>query len=268
MSDQTTARQKITNLLWWSIPSHDTAEAKAKAEQMLDDHAAEVRRQHTEMLAPQQCPAGLHADWLVDSEYTHACPWCQIEKLHTDAAAELMPVWEAVYEPGNVSDYLIGYMNDQDAATGAAEAWLRSQAEVTGRLEWVPWGDVTPMPDGYDRWFELAQRHDDGVDTGPGITVRRRKDPAPAPPVAPLAASQPSEAPVEPDTATRPPTGRTGDPLPAEEPFVDDRRNCIACACWMSSHIRDGQGIRCAFCGCSDPVAEAPAPAEPGNPAV
>lgn len=141
--------------------------------------AAEVRRQRTElaaveMLAPQQCPAGLHADWLVDSEYAHACPWCQIDKLRTNAAAELMPVWEAVYEPGNVSDYLIGYMNDQDAATGAAEAWMRSESEVTGRLEWVSWGDVTPMPDGYDRWFELAQRHDDGVDTGTGITVRRR----------------------------------------------------------------------------------------------
>lgn len=88
--------------------------------------------------------------------------------------AELLPAWEAMYEPGNVSDYLIGYMNDQDAATGAAEAWMRSQSEVTGRLEWVPWGDVTPMPDGYDRWFELAQRHDDGIDTGPGIVVRRR----------------------------------------------------------------------------------------------
>lgn len=40
---------------------------------------------------------------------------------------------------------------------------------------------------------------------------------APAPPVAPLAASQPSEAPVEPETATRAPTGRVGDPLPAED---------------------------------------------------
>lgn len=96
------------------------------------------------------------------------------DRLRADAAAELLPVWEAVYEPGNVSDYLIGYMNDQDAATGAAEAWMRSQSEVTGRLEWVPWGDATPMPNGYDRWFELVQRHDDGVDTGSGITVRRR----------------------------------------------------------------------------------------------
>ena len=47
---------------------------------------AEVRRLRSEhapyeMLAPQQCAAGKHADWLVDSEYAHACPWCEIEKL-------------------------------------------------------------------------------------------------------------------------------------------------------------------------------------------
>lgn len=87
---------------------------------------------------------------------------------------EVLPAWEAVYEPGNVSDYLIGYANDQDAATGMAEAWMRSQAEVTGRLEWGAWGTVTPMPSGYDAWVELVERHDDGVDTGPGIVVRRR----------------------------------------------------------------------------------------------
>ncbi|WP_326779684.1 hypothetical protein OG481_01985 [Streptomyces longwoodensis] len=93
----------------------------------------------------------------------------------TDQAAviaELLPAWEAVYEPGNVSTYLIGYANDQDAATGMAEAWMRSQAEVTGRLEWV---DDEQLATGrYDRWFELVERHDDGVDTGTGIVVRRR----------------------------------------------------------------------------------------------
>lgn len=94
--------------------------------------------------------------------------------------AELLPAWEAMYEPGNVSDYLIGYANSEAGAKGAAEAWMRSQAEVTGRLEWVPWGDVTPMPDGYDRWFELAQQHDDGIDTGPGIVVRHRTTTDPA----------------------------------------------------------------------------------------
>ncbi|MFJ5151415.1 hypothetical protein ACIQCF_07470 [Streptomyces sp. NPDC088353] len=34
-----------------------------------------------EPLNPQQCPKGLHADWLIDSEHTHACPWCRIAEL-------------------------------------------------------------------------------------------------------------------------------------------------------------------------------------------
>lgn len=130
------------------------------------------------------------------------------DRLRADAAAELMPVWEAVYEPGNVSDYLIGYMNDQDAATGAAEAWMRSQAEVTGRLEWVPWGDVTPMPDGYDRWFELGQQHDDGIDTDSGIVVRRRKEPTSAP----LDASHGPAGDRDGETGTEGAAGREGDP--------------------------------------------------------
>ncbi|MCX5336929.1 hypothetical protein [Streptomyces sp. NBC_00140] len=93
-----------------------------------------------------------------------------VRRLRTDAAAELLPAWEAMYEPGNVSDYLIGYANSEAAAKGAAEAWMRSQAEVAGRLEWTA---QNPL-DGYDAEFELVQRHDDGIDTGPGITVRHR----------------------------------------------------------------------------------------------
>lgn len=39
----------------------------------------------TETLArmtPQQCPEGVHADWAVDSEDAHACPWCLIADLN------------------------------------------------------------------------------------------------------------------------------------------------------------------------------------------
>ncbi|WP_069883484.1 hypothetical protein [Streptomyces luteocolor] len=99
-----------------------------------------------------------------------------IEKwLPVDAPADrsldaVLPAWEAMYEPGNVSDYLIGYANSEAGAKGAAEAWLRSESEVIGRLEWLP---QNPS-DGYDTEFELIERHDDGVDTGPGVTVRRR----------------------------------------------------------------------------------------------
>jgi hypothetical protein len=38
-----------------------------------------------ERLSPQQCPKGLHADWLVDSEYAHACPWCRVAELEAAA---------------------------------------------------------------------------------------------------------------------------------------------------------------------------------------
>ena len=123
------------------------------------DITAEVRRQRAElaaleMLAPQQCPAGLHADWLVDSECAHACPWCQIEA-HRLALSEALHL-------GN----------------GA------------------PWDAIA------DRAGELSRRDIEAV----------TPDAAPVPPVAPLAASQPSEARREGETATRAATGRTGDP--------------------------------------------------------
>ncbi|MFD3741111.1 hypothetical protein [Streptomyces sp. NPDC058629] len=69
-----------------------------KSAQHTTDLLAEVDRLRTELaqrnkdlepyeaLNPQQCPAGQHADWLVDSEYTHACPWCRIAELEAQAA--------------------------------------------------------------------------------------------------------------------------------------------------------------------------------------
>ena len=87
------------------------------------------------------------------------------------AADELLPVWEAMYEPGNVSDYLIGYTNGEAAAKGAALAWLHSEGEFDdARLEWV---EQRPG-DHHDRWFDLIENHDDGIPTGTGINVRRR----------------------------------------------------------------------------------------------
>ncbi|MET7713739.1 hypothetical protein [Streptomyces sp. NPDC005407] len=84
---------------------------------------------------------------------------------------EVLPVWEAMYEPGNVSDYLIGYANGEAAAKGAAIAWLLSESDTdAARLEWVP----QPTGDRHDQWFDLIENHDDGIHTGTGINVRRR----------------------------------------------------------------------------------------------
>lgn len=100
--------------------------------------------------------------------------WRAVDAPRDPGLDTVLPAWEAMYEPGNVSDYLIGYANSEAGAKGAAEAWLRSQKDEPGRLEWVP---QNPL-DGYDTEFELVERHDDGIDTGPGITVRHRTQPA------------------------------------------------------------------------------------------
>lgn len=39
-----------------------------------------------ERMTPQTCPAGIHADWAVDSESAHTCPWCEIDELKGSAA--------------------------------------------------------------------------------------------------------------------------------------------------------------------------------------
>ncbi|WP_326742883.1 hypothetical protein [Streptomyces sp. NBC_01768] len=44
-ADGKTARERIANLLWWSVPSGTDEEAKARTEQLLDEHRAEVLRE-------------------------------------------------------------------------------------------------------------------------------------------------------------------------------------------------------------------------------
>lgn len=56
--------------------------------------ALRARLAEYEAMAPQQCPAGKHADWLVDSEYAHACPWCQIDDLKARLAEYERPADE------------------------------------------------------------------------------------------------------------------------------------------------------------------------------
>jgi hypothetical protein len=45
-----TARQKIANLLWWSIPANTNEEAKARTEQLLDEYRAEALAEVTTWL--------------------------------------------------------------------------------------------------------------------------------------------------------------------------------------------------------------------------
>jgi hypothetical protein len=64
----------------------EQAERLARRDRELDaerQSVAQLRAELTpyEMLSPQICAAGKHQEWLVDSEYGHACPWCEIERL-------------------------------------------------------------------------------------------------------------------------------------------------------------------------------------------
>jgi hypothetical protein len=106
--------------------------------------------------------------------------WPAIEQHFLD---RLTPAWEAVYEPGNVSDYLIGYTNDEAPAKAAAEAWFRSQyLDTVGQLDWIAQNSGAD----YDAWSDLVHTAPDGDESAPGITVRCRTA-APVPVSAPEA---------------------------------------------------------------------------------
>lgn len=145
----------------------------------------------------------------------------EIDRLRTNAAEELLPAWEAMYEPGNVSDYLIGYTNDECAAKAAAEAWLRSQKEEVGRLEWVP--ESLPARSAYDRWFELLEHHGEGVATGPGLIVRRR--------LADAAVSGSTAGDEQPETCTCGPQMRCPNGHCSRHDMCQDCGNCCSCQC-------------------------------------
>ncbi|MFJ4418245.1 hypothetical protein [Streptomyces sp. NPDC088925] len=127
----------------------------------------------------QQLPETIRTAAAVDA-IRHALEGAEPKAAPTDRAAvlrEAIPVWEAVYEPGNVSDYLIGYANSEAAAKGAAEAWLRSQKDEVGSLEWVLEDQLASGR--YERWYELLEHHPGNVEIGPGIIVRRLADETP-----------------------------------------------------------------------------------------
>ncbi|NML55331.1 hypothetical protein HHL19_16295 [Streptomyces sp. R302] len=98
-------------------------------------------------------------------------PKIEIKRIVNAALDEALPAWEARYEPGNVSDYLIGYANTEAAAKGAALAWLQSQSDANPTtLEWVE----QPTGDQHDHWYGLIQNADGGMALDLGINVRHR----------------------------------------------------------------------------------------------
>jgi hypothetical protein len=139
-----------------------------------DDGIAYLVRYQVGLTEYQDCDLWFGEDEITATEVEQrpvvVQQWKPVDAPASQTLDLVLPAWEAVYEPGNVSDYLIGYANSEAGAKGAAEAWLRSEKDEPGRLEWLPQNPV----DGYDTEFELVEHHDDGIDTGPGITVRHR----------------------------------------------------------------------------------------------
>ncbi|MGW7283890.1 hypothetical protein ACWGH4_00065 [Streptomyces sp. NPDC054847] len=83
-------------------------------EALVAEQAAEIDRLRNELepyevLNPQQCPKGLHSDWLVDSENTHACPWCRIAELEYAATKCDFVACEPGGEPCSTHERLMAH---------------------------------------------------------------------------------------------------------------------------------------------------------------
>jgi len=226
-------REKIAQLEdenYWDDPAHEDDDESRAPEQMAANAAfiaharedvpvllAEVRRQRAdlaayEMLAPQQCPAGKHADWLVDSEYAHACPWCQIEGARV-ALSEALHLgngapWDAIIDRA-------GELSRRDVetprpATAQAEdtlpAWLYSRFNES--LDAPAWDCLTDDDRAY--WGHQARAVRRAVARG-GFRPRAASG-------APVAAAH-APTPLAGDAASRPkgPSVSASDAVPVPE---------------------------------------------------
>lgn len=104
-----------------------------------------------EPLNPQQCPKGLHADWLVNSEHTHACPWCQIAELRTELAKYVGAEPTIAEEMAYLSRCLHAVHDLCDAAKRDGALGITPEAvEQAANAEWeasipraaLPWAQV------------------------------------------------------------------------------------------------------------------------------
>jgi hypothetical protein len=82
-------REHVASTRNWSLGNLAARDLLAEVERLKAELAgARKELDEYEVMTSQQCRAGKHADWLVDSEYTHACPWCRIAEVRTEALAE------------------------------------------------------------------------------------------------------------------------------------------------------------------------------------
>ena len=80
---------EIKNLLRYES-SISFQSARAKESMLLlvaEVETLQAELEPYEMLAAQQCENGKHADWAVDSEHNHRCPWCRIATLEAALTA-------------------------------------------------------------------------------------------------------------------------------------------------------------------------------------
>jgi hypothetical protein len=91
----------------------------------------------------------------------------------TEAAEQLLPPWEAVYDSATFTPRLLAYCNDLSAAMGAAKAWLREHCADAVGLVWTP--DPQMAVGEWDQWFELTRTDPEtGTVLPTEIVVRRR----------------------------------------------------------------------------------------------
>lgn len=97
--------------------------------------AARKELEPYEVLNPQQCPKGLHADWLVDSEYAHVCPWCRIAELTGEGHLTVADV--------------VAWLTKKAHEYGNSNRENRAKAEAVGRMaDKVSRGAIRPTEGG------------------------------------------------------------------------------------------------------------------------
>jgi hypothetical protein len=106
-----------------------------------------------EIMSSRRCERGVHADWLVDSENTHQCPWCRIAELEAEVAHARMDIPERLVE-------IEGRITAKHLTTGPwrleYECCDCGGGYACGHGRYVT-AVVTPEP---DQWaVEYAERH-------------------------------------------------------------------------------------------------------------